>query len=274
MAICPFAVWRPLPEQGRQRATEAKRLAILHSAVDGSASSLWNFFRNSTDLESHFYVREDGLIEQYLDTDQRADANRFANDEAISIETDDHSDPDTRPWSPAQVRSIVRLLDWCCDVHPLISRDRANGPAGRGIGWHTMWGAPSDWTPVNKSCPGRARIAQMPGIIWEVAVLGLPPTDGDDDLQPDERQMLKTLADVLVSSEPNHGPGSPPRVMKVLDSLMWAPERAAENKAVAEAAKVAAEAATGEAKAARAAVEDLTAQLRALLAHLGIERPA
>jgi len=256
MARCPLAVWMPLPEQGRQRATEAKRLAIVHSAA-GASQSLYDFFRNSTDLESHFFIALDGTIEQYLDTDQRADANRFANDEAVSIETGDYGDPDNLPWNPAQERSLVRLLDWICDTHPQVTRQLATGPDGHGIGYHTMWGSPSHWTPVAKSCPGRARIKQFPGILWQVAVLGLP--EGGDDLQADERLWLKTLYDTFGSPTPNNGPGTTPRVLQVLDGAMWNANRikVVEQK-VAEAAAVA---------------DTNSRMLRAIVDHLGIEPP-
>jgi hypothetical protein len=226
MARCPFAVWRPLPEQGRQRATEEKRLAILHSA-DGAALSLYGFFLNSTDLESHFMVGTNGVIEQYLDTDQRADANRFANDEAISIETGDNGDPDNQRWNPVQEAAIVRLLDWICDTHPLIIRDTATGVDGRGIGYHTQFGAPSRWTPIAKSCPGRVRKTQVPGIIWQVAILGLPT---NEEFTVDEAARLRfetiekkldQIGDVLIGADKPEMGEDNPRHRSIMTSIWY-----------------------------------------------------
>ena len=159
MAVCPFAEWRPLP----QNATQARitpRSVILHSAVDGKSNDLWGFFSKNP-LESHFYVRADGHISQYMDTQVRADANRSANAFAVSIETDDNGDPDHQPWSDAQVLAIIKLVAWICDTHG-IPKSQCPAWDKPGVGWHSMWGAPSPWTPARgKTCPGAARIAQI-----------------------------------------------------------------------------------------------------------------
>lgn len=161
MARCPFATWRPLRENAVQDGI-IPRAVILHTAVS-DAQSLFGFFQNSSDLESHFYVNESGHIEQYIDTGVRADANLNANDFAVSIETWDGRE--TIPWNELQVKAIVRLVDWLCSVHP-ISREKIASPTGKGIGWHTMFGAPGPWTNVRgKTCPGAPRIAQTKNII-------------------------------------------------------------------------------------------------------------
>lgn len=165
MARFPGAVWRPLPENSTQpRITPTQ--VILHSAVDAPGpSSLWSYFRRSdVTVESHFFVKWDGTVEQYMDTEVRADANRHANARAISIETEDDGNPDATPWSDAQIDAIVRIIRWAHEVHgiPLRLCPAWDQP---GIGYHTMFGAPGPWTPVAKTCPGRARIAQMPRIM-------------------------------------------------------------------------------------------------------------
>lgn len=156
MAICPFARQRLLPESRTQPAI-TPRIAILHSAA--GRGSLYGFFLNSSNLESHFWIGDDGTIEQYVDTGKRADANLKANNYAISIETES-SVQATERWSPASAASIVKLLDWICVTHKDVQRQQCDAPAGTGIGWHIMFGAPGPWTPVAKSCPGPARIVQ------------------------------------------------------------------------------------------------------------------
>lgn len=170
MALCPFATHRLLPESKTQPHIVA-RAVVMHSAA--GRGSLYNFFLKSSSLESHFWVGEDGRIEQYIDTARRADANRNANGFAISIETES-SPSATEPWGPAQLAAIVRLVRWCCTEHHIPTRQI---PAwnSSGIGWHIQFGAPGPWTPVSKSCPGPARIRQMPALIAAVAGAPRPP---------------------------------------------------------------------------------------------------
>jgi len=189
VSLCPFATHRLLPESGTQpRITP--RVAILHSAA--GKGSLYRFFLERSALESHFWVDEDGEIEQYVDTHVRADANLKANGYAISIETES-TVAATERWTPRQAAAIIRLLEWICDEHPDVTRRQVAAPAGSGIGWHVMFGAPGPWTPVAKSCPGPARVAQARDEIIPAIVAGdphnpypkpepKPPTVEDDDM--------------------------------------------------------------------------------------------
>lgn len=183
MARCPFAVWRPLIENQTQGDITPTQV-ILHSAVDAPGpTSLFGYFnRADITVESHFYVRNDGTIEQYLDTTVRADANRYANPRAISIETEDDGDPNQRPWNAAQVASIIRLVEWLCDTHgiPKVQCPAWDKP---GIGWHSMWGAPSNWTPARgKTCPGTARIPQAREIIARLGAGATTTATEEDDM--------------------------------------------------------------------------------------------
>ena len=159
-----------LPENATQGRIKP-RVVILHSAA--GKGSLYRFFLRSSNLESHFWVSESGVVEQYIDTTVRADANNKANGFAISIETES-TRAATEPWNPAQMAAIVKLVRWCCDTHgiPAVKCPRWDGA---GIGWHIQFGAPGPWTPVSKSCPGPARIRQMPGLIADVAKKPKPP---------------------------------------------------------------------------------------------------
>lgn len=192
MARYPKALWKPL----RENVTQGKitpRAIILHTAVS-DALSLFNFFQNNSDLESHFYVREDGTVEQYMDTGVRADANKNANDFAVSIETWDGRT--IRPWTTRQVDSLVNLCDWLCRTHgiPRVQIPTANGA---GIGWHVMFGAPGPWTPVSKSCPGVHRIEQTKKLIIPsvAARANWTPPRSDDEMTPAQMAELKTYID-------------------------------------------------------------------------------
>lgn len=192
MALCPFAEHRLLPENKTQGRI-SPRSVILHSAVDGRASSLFNFFANPKQgLESHFYVRGDGHIEQYMDTQVRADANNKANAFAVSIETDDNGNPDAQPWSDQQVVALVKLVSWICDVHD-IPKAQCAGWDKPGVGWHSMWGAPSPWTPARgKTCPGKARIEQIKTRI--LPALGVVPVTPPPPAISAEVDFLKAIA--------------------------------------------------------------------------------
>jgi hypothetical protein len=198
MARCPFATWRPLPENAYQDPIDPDQV-ILHTAVDAEGrTSLFGYFgQEEVTLESTFYVRMDGEIEQYLDTNVRADANFHANPRAISIETEDDGRPDITPWTAAQIVSLVRLIDWLCTVHPKILRRRCPAWDQAGIGYHTMWGAPSPWTPVEgKTCPGAARIPQVDGIIRAVAN-PTPIVDEDELMTPEMDARLDAIDHLL-----------------------------------------------------------------------------
>jgi N-acetylmuramoyl-L-alanine amidase len=128
-------------------------LIIDHSIV-GSAIGAWWYFHDSTGIESHFIIRgrrsgsADGHIWQLMDTDRRADANHQANNKAISIETEDDGDPDTQPWTTAQLQSLIWLHNKLARLYPRIRRREATDCDGPGLGYHSRLGAPSCWTPV------------------------------------------------------------------------------------------------------------------------------
>jgi len=186
VTLCPFATHRLLPESTTQPHI-TPRIAILHSAA--GRGSLYGWFKDNSSLESHFWVSDEGLIEQYMDTNRRADANRNANAYAVSIETES-SPQATERWTPAQAAAITRLLDWLCREHPDIERQQCDRPDGSGIGWHTMWGSPSPWTPVAKSCPGPARIPQARDEIIPAVIAAGSPSE------PKEWSDMATEAEV------------------------------------------------------------------------------
>lgn len=168
MAWCPFAVHKPIV---KKRSKITPRAIIAHTAVSG-ADSLFGYFSGVGD-DSHFYIRPDGGLEQYVDTTESAYANRDANSFAISFESADGKDPAKNPWTPAQLATIIRLVDWLADVHPTIPRKQIEGPYGSGIGWHAMFGAPSAWTKAaGKTCPAGPRIAQMKSSVIPAFVSG------------------------------------------------------------------------------------------------------
>lgn len=153
---------------------------VLHTAVSKS-SSLFDFFRTkSGGIESHFYVRSDGVIEQYRsifrEADAQLDGNSFTLDGKlcgfVSVETEGLA---SDLWTDAQLAAIKKIAFW---VHSQSAFPWRVCPAWNspGIGYHTMWGSPSHWTPVAKSCPGPKRILQFRSVIvpW-IESLAAPP---------------------------------------------------------------------------------------------------
>lgn len=178
MARYPGADWRPLPENESAPGITPTQL-ILHTAACRCGDSLYDDFnRSGNNLESHFYVQADGGVEQYVDTALRADANYKANVRAISVETQDDGDS-TKPWSPAQLDAIVALTVWAIRKHPDIKARVCPAWDSPGLGYHTLFGSPSQWTPVAKSCPGPERKRQFPEVVRRVqAALAAPVPSG------------------------------------------------------------------------------------------------
>jgi flagellar capping protein FliD len=191
IARCDFAIWREIPDNRRQPTMRATQV-IMHSMASPGTTpqgliSYWS--QPGTPLESHFIVGRDGRAWQLVDTGRSADANYRANRRpdgtgAISIETEDNiGSPDRLPWTQAQIDTLVRLALWAARVHG-IPRRRCPSPSSPGVGYHTMWGAPSEWTPVSKTCPGVIRIRQfnqtvLPAIVAGSAGGGLSVADAN-----------------------------------------------------------------------------------------------
>jgi len=179
---------RHLPEwQSQPRITPT---TIIDHSIVGSAEGAFQMFRDRSVLESHFIVLGrrsgvgDGHIWQLMDTDRQADANLDANGYAISIETEDDGDPDTQPWTGAQLRSLMWLHTELRRVHPSIPRRASRSCADpAGLGYHTLHGAPSCWTPVAKSCPGAIRKQQWRDVLLPDFLAG---PDLEDDMTTEE----------------------------------------------------------------------------------------
>jgi len=191
IARCDFAIWREIPDNRRQPTMRATQVIMHSMASPGTTPQdlirYWS--QPGTPLESHFIVGRDGRAWQLVDTGRSADANYRANRRpdgtgAISIETEDNiGNPDTLPWTAAQIDTLVRLALWAARVHG-IPRRRCPSPSSPGIGFHTLFGAPSEWTPVSKTCPGTIRIRQfnqtvLPAIVAGAAGGGLSVADAN-----------------------------------------------------------------------------------------------
>lgn len=168
----PAAVNMNIPPGSNDPAIKP-RIAILH--VDaGNASSLHDYFDGpSGGVESHFFVRADGVVEQYRSIYFQADANLDANDFAVSIETQGYGEGQ---WNTKQLDAIKALLLWL-HKEAGIPLEVCKAWDGSGVGYHVMFGAPGHWTPVAKSCPGPDRVKQFDEVLtpWLASVRNPAP---------------------------------------------------------------------------------------------------
>lgn len=180
-----YGTWRPLAGNwSAQPRMQKHDLIILHTMV-GSLWSTDSYFRNRGygGAEAHFGVGHDGQLLQWQDTDWQAEANGAANNRAISIETADlgegfapwnTQDGNAVPaWTDAQVDRIIDLIVWICRTHAIPCVPVLDSkPGRRGVAYHRL-GVPGNVVPGGelwssargKTCPGPARIKQIPNII-------------------------------------------------------------------------------------------------------------
>ena len=173
MAICPFAVWKPLPQNARTGRNITPRSVALHTTTSGDVEP-WKFFSGpgAQGVESHFWVGNKGEIHQYMDTANKADCQYDGNTYAVSIETADNGAPNPdnlSAWTPAAMASLTKLVAWICKTHS-IPAQKCPTWDGWGIGYHAQFTTNPGWNwPSNPhACPGAHKIAQVPTVIANV----------------------------------------------------------------------------------------------------------
>ncbi len=167
------------PESDAQPAIRPTQLIFHSIAAPWSGERMYEYWRDSTNLESHFGCAYDGGLWQYIGTQTRADANASANRRpdgtgAVSVETASNLEH-TDPWTDAQVASLIRLGVWMHQHHDLPLRICRTWD-DPGYGYHRLF---APWSLGGTACPGNARVAQFrgevfPGIVAELG--GHPPT--------------------------------------------------------------------------------------------------
>lgn len=189
------------PESDSQPAIRPTQF-ILHSIIaPWTAKRVYEYWRDSTNLESHFGIGYLGDVGQFIGTQTRADANYNANRRpdgsgAVSCETASNL-TGTDPWTDTQVEQIIRLGVWLHQEHniPLRICATADDP---GYGYHRLHG---DWSPNGTDCPGDARVAQFkkvifPGIVARATGKTTNPPPEDDMTPAQAAQLTKLVADV------------------------------------------------------------------------------
>lgn len=181
MAWYKEAVRLELQPESRQQQSIKPTQFIIHSVVaPWDEHRIYAYWRDSTNLESHFGLDFDGSLGQYLSTTTRADANAAANRRpdgtgAVSIETASNTSA-TDPWTDKQLAELIDLGAWMHHEHaiPLRICQTADDP---GYGFHKLHRA---WSTSGTACPGVKRIPQFreivfPGIVAKAKRPTTPP---------------------------------------------------------------------------------------------------
>jgi hypothetical protein len=185
--------WRPLPDSGREPAISMR--TVIHHSIVGSAEGAFQYFAGSTAIESTFIVKKNGYFWQCMSLGEQADANFRANAFAGSIETEDTGNPDTDPWTPAQLNTLVWLSLEMRRLRPLIARRKCRTWDDAGLGYHTLF--PGQWTNVpGKTCPGTVRKRQWADRVLPRYLTGA--IEEDDDMTPEQARQLRAVYEALI----------------------------------------------------------------------------
>lgn len=173
------------PESDSQPAIRPTQF-IVHSIIaPWTAKRVYEYWRDSTNLESHFGLGYEGDLAQFIGTQTRADANAGANRRpdgtgAVSIETASNLQG-SDPWTAEQVEELIRLGVWLHEEHsiPLRICRTHDDP---GFGYHSLF---PQWSTSGTACPGKARIDQFrrvvfPGIVARANGTSTPPAQEDN----------------------------------------------------------------------------------------------
>jgi hypothetical protein len=197
MAWCPFATKYELqPESDSQPAIRPTQF-IVHSIIaPWTAKRTYEYWRDSTNLESHFGLGYEGDLGQFIGTQTRADANAGANRRAdgsgaVSCETASNLQG-SDPWTDEQVEKLIRLGVWLHEEHsiPLRICRTHDDP---GFGYHRLF---PQWSTDGTTCPGDARVRQFRDVVFPgiVARANNTPPPEEEDMTPEQAQQLTKAA--------------------------------------------------------------------------------
>jgi len=188
------------PESDSQPAIRPTQF-IVHSIIaPWTAKRVYEYWRDSSSLESHFGLGYAGDLGQFVGTETRADANYQANlrpdgTGAVSVETASNTSG-TDPWTAEQVEQLIRLGVWLHKEHGIPLRICRDGD-DPGYGYHRLH---PEWSPSGTACPGDARVKQFrevvfPGIVRR-ATNQSPPEE--EDMTPEQASQLNTLYNLRI----------------------------------------------------------------------------
>lgn len=189
MAWMPGALRVPILSHNYTRRVTSKDALLFHIAVT-EAASLKGWFNNpNANASSHFYVRRDGTIEQYLDTAHMSWANGAANPRSVTVETQGMGHGS---WTREQRESLASIAKFCNKEHGIKLTQMHDSKRGTdGVGYHLL-GVPATYAQkargvsqtggelwsksVGKTCPGPDRVPQVDDIIAAAKGGSVQPT--------------------------------------------------------------------------------------------------
>lgn len=203
MAWYPGAVKMELQPESDQQAAIRPTQFIVHSIIaPWTARRTYEYWRDSTNLESHFGLGYGGDIAQFIGTETRADANAGANRRpdgtgAVSIETASNT-KGSDPWTAAQIEELIKLGVWLHQRHGIPLR-LCRSHSDPGFGYHSMF---PQWSTSGTACPGAARIRQFKEVVFPgIVARATGKTESKEDdvaLTAAQAKQLKELHEVLV----------------------------------------------------------------------------
>jgi peptidoglycan hydrolase-like protein with peptidoglycan-binding domain len=173
MARFSQAEWDgPVPNRTVAQMVHPVMGLVLH-IEQGTESGTNGWFHNpASQVSAHFGVSKAGLLQQWVDTDDKAWAIGAGNRFWISVENEGFAG---NVLAAEQIDAVAKILAWLhvTDNVPLVATDN---PSTRGLGWHGMggesWGHPA--------CPGAPIVAQRVEIIAKARTyVGLAQTWAD-----------------------------------------------------------------------------------------------
>lgn len=146
------------------------RLYVLH-IQEGSEAGTDAWFHNpSAQVSAHFGNPKTGQMDQWVDTDDRAWAEKDYNNVAISVENEGNSGD---PLTPSQLENAAQNLAWAHTTHGT-KLQVTDDPNGEGVIGHGLLGVAGGDHP---DCPGSPILAQRQQIVDRAkAILGQSPT--------------------------------------------------------------------------------------------------
>jgi N-acetylmuramoyl-L-alanine amidase-like protein len=168
------AIRRPISANTGGMLSPNLGLVLHHAVMNGSG---WHFFNSpSAQVSAHFWVLQNGTIEQYVDTNVVAWHGRSLNSRYVGVETEGCTKaPHADPMSDAMVNALARLYAEGARRHGWANA-LANSDGQRGFGFHRM--------AVATGCPCDVRLNMRQEILRR-AFGGAPIPPGGADLPLD-----------------------------------------------------------------------------------------
>lgn len=164
MTLYPGALFKPVDNHGGNMINQFG--LVVHVQVGNG--SLFEWFNNpASQVSAHFWISQEGNVEQYVPADTVAWAEMAGNDYYCSVETEGLPD---EPLTDRQMHSLSLLMAW---GHKTLGwKLELVDHGGKGITTHAHY--PSTIPDPNwggHACPGEIRTNQLPLVVENVIKL-------------------------------------------------------------------------------------------------------